>query len=258
MRTFHAIALAALLPLAACGKSDPPPAASTDATATPPADTALGRTIQAAMAKASEKLATENISIGGDYHNGIRIGSDGQKLPRAEITPGGDLLIGGQAVAVTEAQRKLLLEHRASVVAVAQAGIAVGMQGADLGVKAATGALKSVFNGNTDEFERQMEAEGKRIEAEADRLVCARLPSLLASQRALAAAVPEVRPYATMDESDIKDCGKDGHYGFDSGDGAATAQAGGDAAADVEEDAGQAMDAAAEADAAARGSSTRQ
>ena len=257
---FHAIALAALLPLTACGKNDPPyTPASTDAAANPPADTALGRKIQQAMTRASEKLATENISIGGKYHDGIRVGADGQKLPRAEITPRGDLLIDGKAVAVTEVQRKLLLEHRANLIAIAQAGIAVGMQGADLGVKAATGALKSVFSGNTDEFEKRMEAEGKRIETEANK-ICARMPALLASQNALAAAMPEVRPYATMDESDIEDCGKDGNYNVDFGDGNTTAQAdGGDTGTDADADADdRPMDAAAEADAAARGSATKQ
>ena len=255
MRKLHVLALAALLPLAACGKSDPAPATSSTDAATAPADTALGRKIQDAMAKASKKLATENISVGGEYHNGIRVGADGQKLARAEITPQGDLLIDGKAVPVDAKQRELLLAHRANLIAIAQAGIAIGMQGADLGVKAATGALKSVFAGNTDEFEKRMEAEGKRIEVEADKL-CQRMPALLASQQALAAALPAFAPYATMDQSDIEDCGKDNHYDVDpGGDSAGPATADANPADDGET---PAMDAAAEADAAAKGSSTRQ
>lgn len=253
MRKLHALTLVALLPLAACGRNDPPPPAGADAA--PVADTALGRKIQAAMTKASEKLATENISVGGHQVNGVRIGGqDGDThLPRAEITPQGDLLVDGKAVPVDAAQRKLLLEHRAHLIGIAQAGIAIGMQGADLGVKAATGALKSVFSGGSDDFEKQMEAEGQRIEAEANKL-CARMPALLASQNALAAALPAFAPYATMDQSDIDECGKDGDFSF--GDGNSTAQA--DTGSAGEEDAAPAMDAAAEADAAAKGSSTRQ
>ncbi|WP_101925466.1 MULTISPECIES: hypothetical protein [Luteimonas] len=55
-----------------------------------------------------------------------------------------------------------------------------------------------------------MEAEGAKIEAEADKL-CDRLPPLLASQQALAAALPAFQPYATMDATDVDDCRSDGH-----------------------------------------------
>ncbi|KAF1697817.1 hypothetical protein [Pseudoxanthomonas koreensis] len=261
MRTLQILALAALLPLAACGRDEPPATpvtpASGDAAAQAPADTALGRKIQQAMAEASRKLATENIRVGGKRDKGYPGAADGSRLPRAEITPQGDLLIEGKAVAVDDNQRQLLLAHRSDQIAIAQAGIAIGMRGADLGVKAATGALKSVFSGTSDEFEKQMEAEGKLIEAEANKL-CTLMPGLLASQQALAAALPEFRPYATMDQSDVDDCGKDGY--FDSGDGdggTTTAAAAGDASGEPASG-DHTRDAAAEADAAARGSSTPQ
>jgi hypothetical protein len=35
------------------------------------------------------------------------------------------------------------------------------------------------------------------------------MPDLLASQQKLAAAMPEFRPYATMTQKDVDDCGKD-------------------------------------------------
>jgi len=53
-----------------------------------------------------------------------------------------------------------------------------------------------------------MEAEGAKMEAEAQKM-CTHMPALLASQQALAAALPEFAPYATMDASDVDDCGKD-------------------------------------------------
>ncbi len=93
------------------------------------------------MAEASRKLATENIGVG-----------EASDKPKAEISPQGDFLVDGKQVPVDDAQRKLLLQHRANLVAVAQAGIAVGMQGADLGIEAATGALKSVFRGESEKF----------------------------------------------------------------------------------------------------------
>jgi predicted small lipoprotein YifL len=234
MRKLPLVALAILLPLAACGRSEPAPAPADGNTASaPPANTALGRKIQEAMAEASRKLAEEN----------IRVGEESGK-PKAQISPKGDFLVDGKAVPVDDTQRRLLLAHRANLIAVAQAGIAVGMQGADLGLEAATGALKSVFTGTSDDFEQRMEARGKQIEAEAVK-ICQALPPLLASQQALAAALPAFQPYATMDQSDIDDCGKDGHYDVDVG--------GTHASAEVERDAddGHNTDAAAEADAAA-------
>ncbi|WP_411831929.1 hypothetical protein [Pseudoxanthomonas mexicana] len=238
MRKFHMIALAALLPLAACGRNDPPPPSGGESATAQPADTALGRKIQQAMIAAGEKLATENVSVGCNTGRGVGYGCKpgDRNQPRAEITPQGDLLIAGKPVPIDAAQRELLLAHRANIVAIARAGIAIGMQGADLGVKAASGALKSVFTGTTDDFEKQMEAEGKRIEAEARKL-CVLMPGLLASQNALAGALPAFKPYATMDASDIDDC-KDGNYELDfDGDASTTAGAGTDTDAAVEADA---------------------
>lgn len=160
-----------------------------------------GSIIANAMDEASrevdEAIATENISI-----------SDDGNAPQAEITPQGDLLIDGREVAVDPAQRALLLEYRTHVAGVAQAGVAIGMQGADLATKAVGQALKGVFTGNTDEMERNIEAEAAKIEAQALKL-CDRLPAMRATQQQLAAALPEFKPYATMTEQDIADCRED-------------------------------------------------
>ena len=130
MRKLHALTLFALLPLAACGNNDPAPStdAGGQAGTAAPANTALGRKIQEAMAEASRELANENIRVGEESGE-----------PKAEISPQGDFIVGGKPVAVDEAQRTLLLAHRANLVAVAQAGIAVGMQGADLGLEGGAG-----------------------------------------------------------------------------------------------------------------------
>jgi hypothetical protein len=184
--------LACLPMLAACGKKD-------DADVSTARTTALGSIVKRATDEAREKLATENISLSRDWKNG-RTG-----LAKAEITPQGDLVIAGETIAIDEAQRALLLEHRAHLIAIAEAGIAVGVQGADLGAKAASMAIKSVLSGNTEQLERDIEAEAGKIEAEAMK-ICELLPALMASQQALAAAVPELAPYATMSEKDIQDC----------------------------------------------------
>ena len=118
----------------------------------------------------------------------------------------------------------------------AEAGMDIGVQGADLGMKAAGDAIASIFRGDTDGVEKRIEAEAQRLEASALRL-CDSLPALLAAQQALAAAVPEFAPYATMDAGDIDDC-RDDHTPSDPPDGdtataAINAAAEADAAADA-------------------------
>ncbi len=158
-------------------------------------ETLVARKVAEAMDEARQKLATENIDVGD--HDG--------NLPKAQISPQGDLLIDGKAVAVTDAQRALLLKHRANVIAIAESGMALGVQGTDLGMKAAGEAMKSIFTGNSEEIEKRVKAEADKIEAEAKKL-CDKLPPMLESQNALSTSLPEFKPYATMDQSDIDDC----------------------------------------------------
>lgn len=235
------LALVVLLPLAGCGDRGQQDT---------PGDSLVTRGIKAAIERADKRLEDQNISIGGKNRNGIQFGNDTGNLPHAEITPQGDLLIEGKAVAIDPNQRRLLLEHRRQVISIARAGLAAGARGAGLGVTAATGALKAVATGSTEEFEARMEAEGDRLEAEVMAGVCSALPGLLASQRALARALPEFRPYATLDEQDVATCGKDG-------DGSRKLEVTANLSGDLDPAAGE-MDAAAEADAAARGTSSRQ
>ena len=226
--------------LAACGQrpADPPARApQAEAGAAPEPTTALGRTVAKAMDEARAKLREGNLSLNGDYDvniNGKRLQRKASDLPRAEITPQGDLIVSGRTIAMDDRSRALALRYREGLIAVAEAGMDIGVQGADLGMKAAGDAIASIFRGDTDGVEKRIEAEAQRLEASALRL-CDSLPALLAAQQALAAAVPEFAPYATMDAGDIDDC-RDDHTPSDPPDGdTATA----------------AMNAAAEADAAA-------
>ena len=103
MNRFHPIALALVLPLAACGRNDPPPPpapppapAAADPGASPPVVGMVGRRIQDALDAASAKLATANIPVGARIHEGVRVDDSGTALPKAEITPQGDLLIDSE------------------------------------------------------------------------------------------------------------------------------------------------------------------
>ncbi len=136
----------------------------------------------------------------------MQLQADGQ--PDAEITPEGDLLIGGKAVALSAGQRTLLAAHRSQLVGIATEGVQIGRQGVDLAGKAMKSALFAVLTGNEARFERKMEAEAAKIEASAITL-CDRLPALLASQSAVSDAVPEFKPYARVEQSDIAECARD-------------------------------------------------
>lgn len=214
MKAFAIIALVAAMPLlGACDErsSTPQPASSANA-AKPAPETVIGRSVEKAMDKARAKLATENISLTdfhvSGHHNGITVTSDedpNDGRPKAEITPQGDLLIDGRKIEANAQQHALLLQYRKQIEAVAGAGMDIGVQGAELGVKAATEAIKGIFSGNPDDVEQRVEAEAEQIKQSARKL-CDQLPAMLETQTALAAAMPEFRPYATMDQGDIDDC----------------------------------------------------
>ena len=216
IKLHHALLLTLALPLlGACQPPPPPapPASPSKGTATADApQTAIGRTVEKAIIEAREELRRENISVSDGMHinvNGHEFKRD-DSLPKAEITPQGDLLIEGKPVVVDAAQRKLLLDYRNHIIAIADAGMAIGIKGADLAGKAVGEAFGAIFGGDEKALEARMEAEGKKIEADAMKL-CAQLPPMLATQQQLAAALPAFKPYANMTQEDIEDCGKDDH-----------------------------------------------
>jgi hypothetical protein len=65
------------------------------------------------MAKARAELGSENLSIDKGLHfgkNGKRKSADNEFLPPAQITPQGDFLVDGKAVAINPQQRQQLLD----------------------------------------------------------------------------------------------------------------------------------------------------
>jgi hypothetical protein len=208
----NALALTLLLPLAACGKTDHAGSqpASSATTAQAAADKVpaswVARRVDDAMQEARQELETKNIDV-GTIHIGGSLRTEPAR-PKAEITPQGDLLIDGKKIAATPEQQQMLLDYRHRVIDIAEAGMAIGTQGADLGMRAASVALSGVFTGKSDaEIEAAIKPQTDRIQAAALDL-CKRLPDLLAAQQQLAAAMPAFKPYATMEQQDVEDCGK--------------------------------------------------
>jgi hypothetical protein len=173
-------------------------------------------------------------------------------LPNAEITASGDLSINGKAVAVDASQRALLQTYHREMNAMTADGIAIGKQGASLAGKAVTEAIKGAISGKTDDVESRIEAETKKIEQQALQL-CKRLVTVKASQDALATSLPEFKPYATLDQSDVDDCGSKQNDSYRAGK-----EAGGTLARNIkgEKDEATDVEATQRADAADAGTET--
>ena len=148
--------------------------------------------------EATQKIAEQNLSLG----------NDNVTLPKAELTPEGDLLIAGNKVAVTAEQHALLVKHREILERVATEGVAVGLQGVDLAGKAISSAISGALSGDSAGAKARIEADAGKIKTSARKL-CDELPALLDSQQTLAAALPEFRPYASMTTDNVKNCHSD-------------------------------------------------
>ena len=219
---FSTVVFALLLPLVGCSQSTPANSGTTAQTTQNAGDktssTFLSRKIHAGIEEAKQELLTKNIDVNNLHVGHGRRWSSGSHS-NAEITPQGNLLISGKKVAATSAQHTLLMDYRQQIVGIAQAGMDVGAQGAELGINAAKQAMWGAFSGKSDkDVEAAIKPQTEQIKAAA-MILCKRLPNLLASQQKLAAAMPEFKPYATMEQKDVDDCGKemtakDGKKGF--------------------------------------------
>ena len=168
--------------------------------------------VRSEMAQERARLDSENLSL-----DGLHFGKDDKRetakrksLPKGEITPEGDLLVDGKAVAVDAAQRRQLLDYRAQVIGIARTGIDAGEHAAMLALDLTNVSMfRLIVGGLTGSLERRVEASVKRDIQPAVLQICRQLPQLRDSQQALAANVPEFRPYATLDQDDVADCESD-------------------------------------------------
>ena len=168
--------------------------------------------MRAEMAKAREELRTGNLEL----DHGMRFSGSDRKhqdkdlhhdLPPAEITPQGDLLVDGKAVAIDAGQRKQLLAYRQQVIAIALSGIDVGERSAEAALEMVDSSwVALLFNAMTGRLERKVERMVKEHVQPAVLAICARLPDVMASQQRLASQLPAFQPYANLEQADIDGC----------------------------------------------------
>lgn len=197
--------------LTACSSGNAPASPTSSEASASSTPSLIADVVDHALDRAETKLRTQNITISGN--DGIVVLSDtspddnrASRLPMAQITPQGDLLISDKPVAVTPAQREMLLDYRQQLIEIGAQGIAIGKQGAALGMNAASEAIAGAFSGKPEqEIRRHIEAKTSGIREAAAKL-CDRLPAMMATQQKLATDVPAFKPYATMTQQDIVDC----------------------------------------------------
>lgn len=197
--------LATMLPLAAAAEDEPGSIRQEIS-----ADLAEARReVRTELAEARRKLDTENLELG----DSLRFGDSDKPradLPRAEITPGGDFLVEGRAVAIDAAQRRDLLAYRSQVLDVARAGIDIGEQTAQAALDAVDrGLFSMMFAALTGSLERRIEKTVMENMRPAVEQICDSLPALYATQQRLATSLAEFRPYATLEPDSARDCHRD-------------------------------------------------
>lgn len=167
------------------------------------------REVREELALARAELETGNLELGKSLHLGDRerSGDRTEALPKAEITPGGDFLIDGRAIALDAGQRDELLAYRGQVLDIARAGIELGERSANAAIDAVDqGLFRLMFGAMTGSLERRMEKTIRQTVEPGVRQICLSLPALFETQQRLAARVPEFRPYATLEASEVDDC----------------------------------------------------
>ena len=172
------------------------------------------REVRVDLAEARRELETGNLRLDDSLVIGQRR-KDMPELPRAEITPQGDLLVEGRPQPIDAGQRRDLLAYRGQVIELAKAGIDIGQRSAEAALAAVDVSFASLlFGAVTGGLERRIERTVARELEPAVRGLCRQLPALMASQQQLAASVPAFRPYARLRRDDLDDCMRVGHDAF--------------------------------------------
>lgn len=126
--------------------------------------------------------------------------------PDAIVSVTGELSIDGKAVDLNQAQKELATRYFAGARTLRDDGFATGMAGASTALTAISSVVTGLASGEPDKIGSAVEAKATKVEAQAEK-VCRDVGELAATQNALAASVPEFKPYALISDKETADCG---------------------------------------------------
>jgi hypothetical protein len=125
--------------------------------------------------------------------------------PDAVVSVNGELTIDGKPVALNQAQKELVTRYFAGARTLRDDGLATGLAGASTALTAISSVVTGLASGEPDKIGDAVEAKAAKVEAQAENL-CRDLSKLAETQDALAASLPEFKPYALIEEKEINDC----------------------------------------------------
>ena len=125
--------------------------------------------------------------------------------PDAIVSATGELNIDGKTVSLNQAQKDLATRYFAGAKMLRDDGFATGMAGASTALTAISSIVTGLASGEPDKIGPAVEAKAAKVEAQAEKL-CRDLGELAATQNALAASLPEFKPYALIHTQEVNEC----------------------------------------------------
>jgi hypothetical protein len=121
------------------------------------------------------------------------------------VSAAGELSIDGKNLTLDQKQKELVIKYFSGASALRQDGIATGMAGADTAMTAISSVASNLASGNPDKIGQEVNAKAAKVEAQAQK-VCSDLRELASTQNALAASLPDFKPYALIDVQTVDEC----------------------------------------------------
>jgi hypothetical protein len=125
--------------------------------------------------------------------------------PEAIFSATGEISVAGKNLTLAPAQKDLAIRYFTNANAVRDDGFATGMAGARTAMTAISSVFSGLANGEPDKIGPAVDAKAAKIQVQVDKL-CRDLRELAATQDALAASLPEFKPYALIGTKDKDDC----------------------------------------------------
>ena len=135
--------------------------------------------------------------------NAVRIRVPGK--PSAYVDADGGLVIGGQAVTLTPAERALTEDYYGHALGMSNAGAATGEAGGRLGVDIVGSLFTALWQDDSSVIDRTAHRGSARVKADV-RTLCTQMDGLVGTQKKLAAVLPAFAPYNIIRERDVRHC----------------------------------------------------